>query len=52
MPKRVTIDEIADALSSVLLPSDAAMLAYPHGSTRQGASAMRVRLFGADAAGE
>lgn len=52
VPKRVTIDEIADALSSVLLPSDAAMLAYPHGSTRQGASAMRVRLFGADAAGE
>ncbi len=49
VPKRVTIDEIADALGRVLLPSDAAVLAYPYGQTRQGASAMRVRLFGSDA---
>jgi hypothetical protein len=49
IPKRVTVAEIADALEAVLLPSDAAVLAYPHGSTSRGASAMRVRLFGADA---
>lgn len=49
VPKRITIDEIADALGNVLLPSDAAVLAYPYGRTRQGASAMRVRLFGSDA---
>ena len=49
VPKRITIAEIVDALDKVLLPSDAAMLAYPHGKTDQGASAMRVRLFGADA---
>ncbi len=50
IPKRVTIDEIADALGRVLLPSDAAVLAYPYGRTERGASAMRVRLFGVDAA--
>ena len=49
IPKRITIEEIADALDAVLLPSDAALLAYPYGSTRTGASAMRIRLFGADA---
>ncbi len=49
VPKRVTIDEIADALGRVLLPSDAAVLAYPYGHTPQGSSAMRVRLFGSDA---
>ena len=49
VPKRITIAEIADALGRVLLPSDAAVLAYPYGQTPQGASAMRVRLFGADA---
>jgi len=49
IPKRITIEEIADALESVLLPSDSAILSYPYGSTRSGASAMRIRLFGADA---
>ncbi|MDG1478819.1 MAG: hypothetical protein P8R54_04475 [Myxococcota bacterium] len=49
IPKRITIEEIADALESVLLPSDAAVLAYPYGSTASGASAMRLRLFGSDA---
>ncbi len=49
IPKRVTVEEIADALHAVLAPSDAAVLAYPHGNTSRGASAMRVRLFGADA---
>ena len=49
IPKRITIDEIAEALESVLLPSDAAVLAYPYGSTSSGASAMRIRLFGTDA---
>ena len=48
IPKRITIEEIAEALDSVLLPSDAAILAYPYGSTRAGASAMRIRLFGAE----
>ena len=49
IPKRITIEEIADALASVLLPSDSAILAYPYGSTQSGASAMRIRLFGSDA---
>ena len=49
IPKVVTLDEITDALNRVLLPSDSALLAYPYGKTRSGASAMRIRLFGVDA---
>ncbi len=49
IPKRITVEEIAEALDSVLLPSDAAVLAYPFGRTPSGASAMRVRTFGSDA---
>lgn len=49
IPKKVKLDEIVEALESVLLPSDSAVLAYPHGSTDRGAAAMRLRMFGADA---
>jgi len=42
----VTIGDIDDALQKVIRPSDQAVLTYPYGETKNGASAMRVRLYG------
>jgi hypothetical protein len=42
----VNIEEIDDALSDVIRKSDQAILTYPYGDTDEGASAMRVRVYG------
>ncbi len=46
IPESVTVEKIHTALTESLKPSDRAVVAYPHGKTRQGSSAMRVRLYG------
>ena len=46
IPKAISIARIEAALRDVLRKSDKAVLVYPHGKTRGGASAMRMRTYG------
>jgi hypothetical protein len=46
IPAGVTVQKIDTALTEALLPSDRAVLTYPHGSDENGHSAMRIRLYG------
>ena len=46
IPRNVTVQKIHDALTEALLPSDRAVVTYPHGSDRKGSSAMQIRLYG------
>ncbi len=48
IPQNITLETIEGALNDVLLPSDRAVLTYPHGNLKTGASAMRVRLYNID----
>ena len=43
--KAVTLTRIDAALRDVLPPSDSALLVYPYGRTKAGASAMRPRVY-------
>ena len=45
IPNNVTLDEINKMLENVILPSDQAIVTYPHGETSEGASAMRIRVY-------
>ncbi|MCO4763119.1 MAG: hypothetical protein KC502_16500 [Myxococcales bacterium] len=45
IPNSVPIHVIEAALNKVLRDSDAAVLVYPYGNKRSGASAMRVRTY-------
>jgi hypothetical protein len=44
--RKGTLDEIEEIIASVLLPSDTAIVVYPHGATRRGSSRMWVRVYG------
>ena len=46
VPKTMTIKELDAMLEAVIRPSDQAILTYPHGETNDGASAMRIRIYG------
>ena len=46
VPKNVTLDELHTMLENVIRPSDQAILTYPHGDKSDGASVMRIRVYG------
>jgi hypothetical protein len=46
LPPSVTVSAITTALKSALAAHDRAVLTYPHGKSKTGAAAMRVKLFG------
>ena len=46
IPPGVTVLKMDAALTEALLPSDRAVLTYPHGTDDNGHSAMRIRLYG------
>lgn len=46
VPKTMTIDELDEMLEEIIRPSDQAILTYPYGETDNGASAMRIRIYG------
>lgn len=46
VPKTMTLDELDAMLEEIIRPSDQAILTYPHGETENGASAMRIRIYG------
>ena len=46
IPNSINISEIDEALQDVIRDTDQAVLTYPYGENDDGASAMRVRMYG------
>ena len=46
VPRNINLDVLDEILRDVILPSDRAILTYPHGKTSSGSSAMRIRIYG------